>query len=313
MGLRTGNDVAIAFLLTIAAGFATCIGGLVIYSKRLVYLANPVSLAMALSTSCGVMLFISLVEIFNESVENFEDAFLNDSKAEKLNSAEKGHALLFTTLLFITGAALIYILDHIVHKIVPDHELKVEDLKDIRDSFNYHEPKPATSYSQVEELLTEESKRQLSRTGMLTAIAIGIHNLPEGIVTFVGALNDTKFGVALAVGIALHNIPEGIAVAAPVYFATGSRAKGFFWTLISAVVQPLGALLAWTVMGDDENYVLSGVLFGLVSGMMVGICVKELFPTAREYCPEGNLVSFGVLGGMVVMATSLIVLNYAGV
>merc|ERR1712241_1620035 len=137
--------------------------------------------------------------------------------------------------------------------------------------------------------------------------------IPEGVATYIGAISDTRVGAALAIGVALHNIPEGIAVAAPVFFATGSRLKAFLWTFISGLAEPIGAILAWLIVGEGLNPHIVGIMFGIVCGMMVTISFKELIPNALKYHPEGNSVIISILSGMAVMALSLIVFAYAGV
>ena len=117
----------------------------------------------------------------------------------------------------------------------------------------------------------------------------------------------------MAIGIALHNIPEGIAVAAPVYFATGSRFKAFMWTFVSALAEPVGAIIAWLIVGEGLNPHVEGVMFGIVCGMMVTISFKELIPNAIKYYSKGNSVIFSILCGMGIMALSLILFAYAGV
>lgn len=157
------------------------------------------------------------------------------------------------------------------------------------------------------------TKQQLNRTGILTALAIGLHNIPEGVATYIGAIGDARVGAALAVGVALHNIPEGIAVAAPVYFATGSRLKAFMWTFVSGLAEPVGAILAWLIVGEGLNPLIEGVMFGIVCGMMVTISFKELIPNALKYYSKGHAVLFSILSGMAIMSLSLILFAYAGV
>src|SRR5690606_33303183 len=124
------------------------------------------------------------------------------------------------------------------------------------------------------------------RTGMLTAIAIGIHNFPEGLATFVATLHDPTVGVALAIAIAIHNIPEGLCVSMPVYFATGDRNKAFMWALLSGLSEPVGALIGWLVLQSVMGGAVYGTLFGVVAGMMVNIVLHEILPTAHRYDPK---------------------------
>jgi len=146
--------------------------------------------------------------------------------------------------------------------------------------------------------------------GVMTAIALGLHNFPEGLATLVGALDDPKVGAALAVAIAIHNVPEGVSVALPVYYATGSRWQAFGYALLSGVAEPIGALIGWLALrstdGGDISPTAYGVTFGLVGGMMVYLCFHELLPTAMRYDPENKVVTKGVIGGMGVMALSLV-------
>jgi ZIP family zinc transporter len=146
---------------------------------------------------------------------------------------------------------------------------------------------------------------KLMRLGLFTAIAIAIHNFPEGIATFVASLQDSSLGITIAVAIAIHNIPEGIAVSVPVYFATGSRKKAFLWSLMSGLSEPLGALVGFAILSAVMNNIVFGVLFAAVAGIMVFISLDELLPTAREY-GEPHLSIYGLVAGMGVMAVSLL-------
>lgn len=314
--VQTGHEVGVAFALNIAAGFATILGGMVIFHKSLVHLANPISLAIALSVSAGVMMFISLVEIFNESVHLLTEGLKTEDISE---ATATGHGWLGATACFGVGIAIIYLVDIIVHKISPEHEhAEMEILENIRESFHEHEKSglsletgtPNGQYFKMD----EAAKKSLQRMGVLSALAIGIHNMPEGIATYVGAVQNSSVGFSLAIGIGLHNIPEGIAVAAPIYFATGSRWRGIMWCAISAIAEPFGGLIAWLVIGDGMDPISEGILFGVVCGIMVCICVKELLPTAFKFANgRTHLVAVGMFVGMFIMVTSLTLFGYAGV
>jgi ZIP family zinc transporter len=321
--IATGENVAVAFALNIAAGLATCIGGSVIFSKRLVQLANPKSLSIALSLSAGVMLFISLVEIYGKSVEGFAAGFGEDNEAGEYecDATCEGNSWLASTACFITGFCIIYVMDWIMHKISPDfhEELEAEDFEALAGVAaepaheGFHHAATPKSGSKEAIKFNARSRHQLNRTGVLTAVAIAMHNLPEGVATYIAAMKDIRVGAVLAIGIALHNIPEGIAVATPVYFATDSRCKAFMWTFISALAEPLGGVLAWLIVGEGLNPLVEGAMFGIVTGMMVTISIKELIPTAVKYYPQGHAVTVAIFGGMLIMATSLILFAYAGV
>jgi zinc transporter, ZIP family len=133
-----------------------------------------------------------------------------------------------------------------------------------------------------------------------------LHNFPEGLATFLSTLADPKVGVILAVAIAIHNIPEGLCVAMPVYYATGSRWKAFGWALLSGVSEPLAAVLGWAVLASVFSDVLYATLFGIVAGMMVMISVRELMPTAHRYDPDDSVVTYSFIAGMFIIALSLV-------
>jgi len=150
-----------------------------------------------------------------------------------------------------------------------------------------------------------ESKR-LVKMGLTTALAIGLHNFPEGLATFVAALNDPSVGVVLAVAIAIHNIPEGLCVALPIYYATGKRLRAFLWAVLSGASELVAALLGWAVLANSFSDLTYAILFGLVAGMMVMISIRELMPTARFYDPNDTVVTNSFIAGMFVMALSLV-------
>ena len=147
---------------------------------------------------------------------------------------------------------------------------------------------------------------KLKRLGLFTAIALAIHNFPEGLTTFMAALREPVLGVSVGVAVAIHNIPEGVAVALPVFHATNSRLKAFSYSALSGLAEPVGALVGFWLFGRVLHETLFGVMFALVAGIMVYISLDELLPTAHEY-GEGHRVMAGVIGGMAVMAVSLLV------
>jgi ZIP family zinc transporter len=154
------------------------------------------------------------------------------------------------------------------------------------------------------DISVSQDKSRLMRMGLLVALGIGIHNFPEGMATFAGTLKDAKLGVAIAVAIAIHNIPEGLAVSAPVYAATGSRSKAFFWSFISGLAEPIGACVAAVFLLPFLTPALLGWLLAFVAGVMVYIAFDELIPTSRSYGQEHAAI-LGVILGMAVMSLSL--------
>jgi len=153
----------------------------------------------------------------------------------------------------------------------------------------------------------DESTRQLRRLGVLTAVAIGIHNFPEGIATFFAALSNTVVGVSVVIAIALHNIPEGISVSIPIYYATGSRKKAFWYSLLSGISEPAGALIGYIVLRPFMSGQLLAIIFAAVAGIMVFISLDQLVPHAKKYS-SGHQSVYGLIGGMAIMALTLILL-----
>jgi len=263
------SNVMFAFGLTVFAGLATGIGSLMsFFSKEF----NPRFLATSLGFSAGVMLYVSMIEIFVKAKDALEGAL----------GAKPGYWA--TVGSFFLGIAIIALID----KLIPSYE----------NPHEFHN-NPGEEYEK-----THENKK-LMRMGLFSALAIGIHNFPEGLATFIGALTDPTLGVSIAIAIAIHNIPEGIAVSAPIYYATKSRRKAFWLSLLSGVSEPVGALIGFFILKNIFNDVTFGVVFALVAGIMVYISLDELLPTAEEY-GEHHFAIGGVIAGMVVMAISLV-------
>ena len=157
----------------------------------------------------------------------------------------------------------------------------------------------------VKEAKQRREKEQLMRTGVFTALAIAIHNFPEGMATFVSAFQDPSIAIPIVAAIAIHNIPEGIAVSVPIYQATGSRRRAFAYSFLSGFAEPIGALIGWLVLIPIMSDMVYGIIFAGVAGIMVFISIDELLPAAREY-GEHHLSIYGVIAGMMVMALSLL-------
>jgi len=156
----------------------------------------------------------------------------------------------------------------------------------------------------VESENEEIKKNKLKRMGVLTALAVAIHNFPEGLATFVAALQEPKVAIPIVAAIAIHNIPEGIAVSVPIYYATGSKRKAFLYSFASGLSEPVGALVGYLILMPFMNDTVFGILYASVAGIMVFISIDELLPSAREY-GEHHLSIYGMIAGMIVMALSL--------
>lgn len=149
-------------------------------------------------------------------------------------------------------------------------------------------------------------ERKLITMGISTALAIAIHNFPEGLATFVATLHEPSVGAVLAIAIGIHNIPEGLCVALPIYYATGNRCKAFGWACLSGASEPIAALLGWAILAKTMSQIVYAILFGLVAGMMVIISMKELLPTAHRYDAEDTVVTYSFVGGMALISLSLV-------
>ena len=169
------------------------------------------------------------------------------------------------------------------------------------------EPENPHNFEDMDQPTVAQGSHKLMRTGLFTALAIGVHNFPEGLATFAAALSDVKLGVFIAIAIAIHNIPEGIAVSVPIFYATNSKRKAFLYSFLSGVSEPTGALLGYLLlMPFLTPMVLAGTL-AFVAGVMIYIALDELLPTAHSY-GHGHLVIGGIVLGMLIMALSLLML-----
>lgn len=262
------HDYILAFGITLFAGLATGIGSLLaFYTKQ----TNKKFLAATLGFSAGVMIYVSLIEIFAEA------------KASLIQ--EMGHTKGYwvTVLSFFGGILLIGLID----KFVPNKE-------------NPHEMRDVNEMSEE-----KHEANALLRLGMFSALAIAIHNFPEGIATFMSVLQSPRLGISIAVAVAIHNIPEGIAVSVPVFFATGNRKKAFTYSFLSGLSEPLGALVGFIVLRSFISPSLFGIIFAAVAGIMVYISLDELLPTAEKY-GNHHVSIYGLISGMAVMALSLL-------
>jgi zinc transporter, ZIP family len=263
------ENLLLAFGLTLFAGLATGIGSLLAFFTSH---TNTKFLSVTLGFSAGVMIYVSMIEIFVKAKVALVDAL----------GVVGGNWL--TVGGFFGGMLLIAMIDKFIPKQSNPHELKtVEDMK----SPNI------------------KGDPSLLKMGTFTALAIGIHNFPEGIATFTSALQDPALGIAIAVAIAIHNIPEGIAVSVPVYFATGDKKKAFKLSFLSGLSEPVGALVAYLFLMPFLNDIMFGIIFAAVAGIMVFISLDELLPAAKKY-DETHLSIYGLIAGMAVMALSLL-------
>lgn len=275
------ENIIYAFILTLIAGLSTSIGSLIAFFAKT---TNKKFLSLSLGFSAGVMIYVSMIEIFQKA----QEALVSEL-------GDKPGAFV-TVIAFFGGMFLIALID----KLIPSAE-------------NPHEPKNVLADCEgcgdcevcVKEQKAKQQKNQLMRLGIFTALAIAIHNFPEGIATFVSAFQDPGVAIPIVAAIAIHNIPEGIAVSVPIYQATGSRKKAFLYSFLSGLAEPIGALLGWLVLIPIMSDMVYGIIFAGVAGIMVFISVDELLPASREY-GEHHLSIYGLIAGMIVMAVSLL-------
>jgi zinc transporter, ZIP family len=263
------ENIYFALGLTLLAGLSTGIGScMVFFSKKF----NPKFLAGFLGFSAGVMIYVSLTEIFAEAKRTLEISL----------GSKTGNWI--TVLSFFCGIALIAIIDELIPSFENPHELKNVKTNTIEESVH---------------------NKKLLRMGLFSALAITLHNFPEGLATFMAALTAPTLGISIAVAIAIHNIPEGIAVSIPIYYSTKSRKKALWLSFLSGLAEPVGALLGYFILRTILNGTIFGVTLAAVAGIMVYISLDELLPTAEEY-GEHHIAIGGLIGGMAVMAISLL-------
>ena len=271
-----------ALILTLIAGSATGIGGaMVLFKKKL----SSRFLAGALGLSAGVMIFISMAEMLPEAQGMIRDSGI-------------AHGEAFVIVAFFVGMGIITLIDFLIPEYENPHEASGLSLDD-----------KTPAVGMVEHTGTDKA---LHRLGIMSALAIAIHNFPEGIATFIGALNDPEMGAGITFAIAIHNIPEGIAVAIPIYYATKSKGKALLYATLSGFSEVIGALLCLAVTAIFGLELTGGgaafpLVLAAVAGIMIYISLDELLPTAEKY-GKHHVAIAGVVGGMAVMAISLLII-----
>lgn len=257
------NNIYLALVLTLFAGLSTGIGSTIAFFAKK---TNTKFLSISLGFSAGVMIYVSMIEIFYNAKSSL--------------TAELGvkSGSWITVISFFGGMLFIALIDKVIPSGENPHDMyKVEDI----------------------ESSAKPSNAKLLRMGLFTALAVGIHNFPEGLATFISALQQPSIAIPIAVAIAIHNIPEGIAVSVPVYYATGSRKKAFLYSFLSGLSEPVGAVVGYLILMPFINDLLFGIIFAAVAGIMVFISLDELLPSAREY-GEHHLSIYGLVAGMAV-------------
>lgn len=301
------SNVALAFGLTLFAGMATGIGSIIAFTAKR---TNFRFLSIATGFSAGVMLYVSFVEIYFKGLGALS-AHYGENLGPWLNAIS-----------FFGGMLLIGLIDTLIPSAENPHEIHSEaetrplhDKTQAAGAGGTSRPRGDATDADSQTVAVATNSHKLMRMGLFTALAIGIHNFPEGLATFLAVLEDPALGLAITVAIALHNIPEGISVSVPIFYATGNRRKAFLYSALSGVAEPIGALIGYLAirffLGGDDGAIppqVMGMLFAGVAGIMVYISLDELLPTSRAY-GKGHDSLIGLVAGMVVMALSLLLMQ----
>lgn len=265
------SNFAMAFSLTMLAGLTTAIGGFIAFvSKK----NNLKTLSLGLGFSAGVMIFISFMDILPES-----------KILLKVNFPHSFEWLVFIG--FILGLLVSIAIDYFLPDHVDTKELLDPDAPEEEDGFKHY---------------------KLQRAGIMTAVAICVHNFPEGLATFLTTTQNITLGVSVALAIAIHNIPEGIAVALPIYHATGKKRYAMLYAALSGITEPIGALVGVLLFGLFLPQILVGFLMAAVAGIMTYISFDTLLPLAKEY-GNWHLSIVGIMSGILFIWLSLILVG----
>ncbi|EPP6112057.1 zinc transporter ZupT [Campylobacter jejuni] len=288
----TFEQIFIAMLLTLFAGFSTAIGSIIAFFSRKDDLRV---LSLGLGFSAGVMIYISFMEILPTALKDFKN-YYNSHWAELLGLA-----------CFFGGILISLLIDKLIPEDVNPHEPK-EDLSELKIC-----PLPQKGQNPPKfhpgEKLHQINTKALKRTGIFTALAIAIHNFPEGFVTFISSLDNLTLGIAIAIAVAIHNIPEGLAVSLPIYHATGDKKKAFIYSTLSGFAEPLGAFVGALILLPFIGDLTLAISFAVIAGIMVFISLDELLPAAKTYDKAHDSL-YGLIAGMAIMALSLNLLEY---
>ena len=274
------DTFALGLLLALFAGLATTIGCIISFFVRE---PSPKFISLIMGFSAGVMILVSFLELLQEGINS--------------------NGLIYGLLFFFIGMLVMLLID-----VTITHEYQFEDSieiftnkKECADPNHYHH------YRRRDHNNKEINNVNLEKTSMLVFFGIFIHNIPEGMVTFIGTVKNVELGIILAIAIALHNIPEGISVSVPIYACTNDRKKAFFWSFLSGISEFFGALLIGLILYPFINDFILGAMLAIVAGIMIYISLDELLPVSHSIGKE-HISILGLIAGMFVMAVSLILI-----
>lgn len=268
------NNVIVSLGLTTLVGLSMGVGGLLSF---FINKLNRKFIALTLSFAAGIMIYVSFMEMLPEGIH-----LIKDYVGENGNFIALGF--------FFGGMFITAVLEKLVHQFAGEYH-----------DHNHGEHKHHKHHDKDHEHHQEE---HLSKLGILSAIAIAVHNIPEGLALFTAGIKDIKLALPIAVAVIIHNIPLSIAIAVPLFYSTGSKNKAFFYTLLVGLCQPLGAVLGYIILSKEFNNFIVGSLFSVVAGIMVFVSLDELLPSSQKY-EDHHLSVYGAILGMIVMAVSL--------
>lgn len=138
----------------------------------------------------------------------------------------------------------------------------------------------------------KDNDSSLYKIGILSMISLVLHNFPEGIAVFIGALSNTSIGIKLCIAIMLHNIPEGIAISVPLYYSGVEKKRVFVYTLLSGLSEPIGALLAYFILKNFINELFLSMVLVFVSGLMISLALNDILKEVKKY----NKIKYMIYG-----------------
>lgn len=231
---------------------------------------NLKALSVGLGFSAGVMIFLSFTDILPEA-----------GKLLAVNFPNKYEWLVYGG--FIIGLVVAILIDYFI----PDHIDTDEVLNPDAPCKHQH---------------------RIKRAGLFTAVAICVHNFPEGMATFLTTTQNITLGISVGLAIAIHNIPEGIAVALPIYHVTGKKRSAMLYAALSGITEPIGAIVGLFLFSLLLPQIMIGMLMAAVAGIMIYLAFDTLLPLAREY-GNWHLSMVGIVSGMLVIWVSLILIG----
>lgn len=266
------SNVLLSFGLTLVVGLSMGAGSLLSFFVKE---TNKKLLAVALSFSAGIMIYVSFMAILPEAMALLEESL-----------GERGHYI--ALIGFFGGMFVIALIEKLIHRFAGD----------------FHGHHSGHDHDEHHHGEHESDGEHLSNLGLISAIAIAIHNLPEGLAIFTAGLKDITLALPIAAAVIIHNIPLSIAISVPIYYSTGSKKKAFIYTLLVGLCQPLGAIIGYLIFSRFFTDTLFGFLFSVVAGIMIFVSLDELLPASQKH-EDHHLSVYGAIAGMIVMAISL--------